>query len=452
VIEPESVDCIVTSPPYYGLRSYSSETIQIFGGDKNCNHNWVKYKGNFDKRNSLFEESPNEFCDKCSAFRCQLGLEPTVDLYISHLVMIFSGLKRVLKNEGTCFVNIGDTYLNNGNLGMVPYRLAIRLQDDGWILRNIIIWNKRIAYKEENHWESKGNGLPESVDNRFAKSTEVVLFLTKIKSGYYFDINALKLDWKEESIERLQRGISDSHKYSKLPLYGGGGGLNKSRPHIEKYTGKLKPIAEKLSSMRARTNRMCDEINTGAISASSIYWNSFYRGYEKDEETPEVQFVQWLRNEVQNAGIESKLEQLFGVYLWRNWLRRDRPGVIMPTIEQWNIVKKLLGYENTPWDWLIKKHGYRRPPDSFLINTQSRPESHFATFPDDLVSILVLHGCPEDGIVLDPFGGIGTTGIVAYELKRRWICVEPVSDFIQIAIRKLKENTAQDFLPIRVKK
>lgn len=446
VIEPESVDCIITSPPYYGLRDYGSDAITIWA-EENCNHQWQEYNGRFDKKNPITKNAEFEICSLCNGSKFQLGLEPTVNLYIGHLTVIFRNLKRILKNTGTCFIVIGDSYLDDGNLAMVPFRLALELKNDGWFIRNILVWNKRFAYRTETGWETNGNGLPESVDNRFSKSTEFILFLTKQKTDYYFNIDGLKLGWKDESILRAMRGVSGYNKYAKLPLYGGGGGLNKPRPHIKKYNGKLKSVAEELSSIRARETRMCDKINSDAFP--TVYGTGFYRFYDKDDTSDEMKFVLWLKDEITNKHLEEKLNSIFGVYLWRNWLRMDRPGILMPTIEQWNIVKNLLGYENTPFDWLIKKHGFKRPPDSFFINTQPRTETHFATFPDDLVYALIVHGCPENGIVLDPFAGIGTSGVVAYNLKRKWIGIEPVSEFIEIAKKILAENTSQQWLELK---
>ena len=176
-----SVDCVITSPPYYGLRSYrGAETI--WGGDPNCEHNFEikKYytqgqsdKATIDSPSKGLEKKWGEgFCSKCGAWKGQLGLEPTYQMYLGHLLMVTRELKRVLKETGTLFWNMGDTY--NGNkigktdkkvsdyvknsmtdlsknkqtgiqeksLLMIPERFAIGMIDQGWILRNKIIWFK----------------------------------------------------------------------------------------------------------------------------------------------------------------------------------------------------------------------------------------------------------------------------------------------------------------------
>jgi len=123
----QSVNCCITSPPYYGLRDYG-------------------VKG-------------------------QIGLEETPGEYVAHLVEVFREVKRVLRDDGTLWVNIGDTHRNKYLL-MVPARLAIALQDDGWYLRNDVIW-------------AKPNPMPESMPDRMTKSHEHVFFMAKAKRYYY---------------------------------------------------------------------------------------------------------------------------------------------------------------------------------------------------------------------------------------------------------------------------
>jgi DNA modification methylase len=139
-----SVHCVVTSPPYWGLRDY-----QVVG---------------------------------------QLGLEPTLQEYIANMVEVFEGVRRVLRDDGVCFVNMGDSYLNvkvnrpsfikPKDLCGVPWRLAFALQDAGWWLRSDIIW-------------AKPNPMPESVTDRPTKSHEYIFLLTK-SSKYFWDQEAVR--------------------------------------------------------------------------------------------------------------------------------------------------------------------------------------------------------------------------------------------------------------------
>src|SRR6266536_746061 len=133
-LDEKSVHAIVTSPPYFGLRSYSDEK-SIWGGDKNCEHN-------------------------CGAWYGALGLEPTPELYVEHICEVFDEAWRVLRDDGTLWIVIGDSY-NIKNLLLIPARVAIALQAQGWILRADIIWHKN-------------NGTPESVTDRPTKSHEHV--------------------------------------------------------------------------------------------------------------------------------------------------------------------------------------------------------------------------------------------------------------------------------------
>jgi len=203
-----SVDMQITSPPYWGLRDYGEGTEVIWDGDENCEHEWdiIKHppKGgktkpeNMPKVGSNLKEQTDgisvrfgyktNICQKCGAWKGQLGLEPTFDLYIKHLCDIFDEVKRVLKKDGTCWINLGDTYARGGNqeerfdkksyggkatqhdttilgrgitkelpskcLVMIPQRFAIEMVNRGWILRNVIIWHKP-------------NCMPSSVKDRF---------------------------------------------------------------------------------------------------------------------------------------------------------------------------------------------------------------------------------------------------------------------------------------------
>jgi len=222
----ESVDMVLTSPPYWGLRTYKTEP-QIWG-DNLCEHEWgdgliknfnaqqdnsggftVKIIGRgkqgFTKGTSG-EASQGQFCLKCNAWRGELGLEPTIELYISHLLQIFDEVKRVLKKTGTCWVNIGDSYAGSGkasgqsieqvtakqasnfssahikmdyggilakSLCGIPERFVLGMQDRGWIRRNSIIWYKK-------------NPMPESVKDRFTEDFEYLFFFSK-QGKYYFE-------------------------------------------------------------------------------------------------------------------------------------------------------------------------------------------------------------------------------------------------------------------------
>jgi DNA modification methylase len=217
----KSVHTIVTSPPYYGLRDYG--TAKWEGGDPECEHKGEPMRtkayingntgtGNDVKNADSFQPYKNA-CGKCGAVRIdeQIGLEVTPDAYIANLVEVFRECKRILRDDGTLWVNIGDSYSGSGNgsgdyrdegasiskndakygthkpgtpnglkpkdLIGIPWMLAFALRADGWYLRQDIIW-------------AKPNPMPESVKDRCTKSHEYIFLLSK-SARYYYDSEAI---------------------------------------------------------------------------------------------------------------------------------------------------------------------------------------------------------------------------------------------------------------------
>jgi len=219
----ESVDMAITSPPYWGLRDYGIK--QIFGGDKDCGHEWNAQPGrklrgtDSSSRKEVYPDihlPDSNICRKCGAWKGQLGLEPTPEMYIEHMTIVFHELKRVLKKEGTFWLNIGDTYggsnsraSHGGRAGfgtkregvfkrgmakclmMIPERLAWSLIQDGWILRNKGVWYKP-------------NGMPSSVGDRFTNKWEYLFMFSKSKK-YYFDLDAVRKPHLDSSYQRINQ-------------------------------------------------------------------------------------------------------------------------------------------------------------------------------------------------------------------------------------------------------
>jgi len=221
-LETGTVQCVVTSPPYWGLRDYGTASWE--GGDENCEH--IEQKclasdknklsgGRGDKTRQTISMQYKKECRECGAIRKdrQIGLEETPEKYVEKMVDVFREIKRVLKKDGTVWLNLGDSYCGgkrksnpkqsmNGeketgheigytpsrdmnhdtikpkDLCMIPARVAIALQADGWYLRQDIIWHKP-------------NPMPESVQDRCTKSHEFIFLLTK-SAKYYFDNEAIK--------------------------------------------------------------------------------------------------------------------------------------------------------------------------------------------------------------------------------------------------------------------
>ncbi len=229
----ESVDCVVTSPPYWALRDYGKAATSIWDAKLSCRHRWgnncvVKRSGGKGKYRSEAGHYVNRssFCTKCGAWRGQFGLEPDFDLYLQHLIAIFDEVQRVLKKTGTLWVNVGDTYagswgsyapnrlgckpsnesttwhrraysdrsfrppssfkqrVRERSLCMIPSRFAIAMTDRNWILRNEIIWHKP-------------NAIPSSAKTRFTDDFEKLFFFVKAKK-YQFQQQIEDFQGKDE--------------------------------------------------------------------------------------------------------------------------------------------------------------------------------------------------------------------------------------------------------------
>ena len=317
----QSVNCVVTSPPYWGLRDYG--TGEWEGGDEDCDHvanpNATKKFGNeeFNKNCPAREMTKTkgyyeDVCPKCGAVRTdnQLGQEDTPEEFAENLVELFREIRRVLKDDGTVWLNIGDTYgYPPKNLVGIPWRVAFALQDDGWILRQDIIW-------------SKPNPMPESVKDRCTKAHEYIFLFAKNKK-YYFDNKSIQEDARNWGTRDRTNG---------------------------KYTSGHAPIL-------------------GGNHAGLV-------GKE------------WEENPKKN--------------------------------------------KRSVW----------------TISTKPFKGAHFAVYPIKLIEPCILAGCPKDGVVLDPFSGSGTTGIVAINNGRNYIGLELNPEYAEMSLERIKDecpNTLEEF-------
>ena len=295
----ESVHCCVTSPPYYALRDYGLDM--------------------------------------------QIGREDTPEQYIDRLTEVFRELRRVLRSDGTLWLNIADTYCGTGNKGYhadpknpkgrngqqiarnnrvsgckqkdligIPWLLAFALRADGWYLRSDIIWQKE-------------NPMPESVKDRCARCYEHIFLFSKSKK-YFFDYKAISEPIAPATAERLKRGMKGGNKYGKpVPGQPQPQSINRPREH-----GEIKD---------------CDI----------------------------------------------------------NPLRNKR--------------------------------------DVWKINTVPFKGGHYAAYPPKLVETCLLAGCPEGGIVLDPFMGSGTTGMVAAQMGRHFVGIELNPAYTELAYKRIGGET-----------
>jgi len=215
-LSDETIQCVVTSPPYWGLRKYSGSQDLIWGGDNSCEHEWFTEKrpsggGHVGEKAKVGATKAGvqrifgykaDTCQTCGAWRGAYGLEPTPEMYVEHTIEILREIRRVLRKDGVCFLNIGDSYAGSGSPGgdyrngkggdeylrpynhkgnnlkpkdlcLIPFRVAIAAQEDGWWVRSVIIWNKP-------------NPMPESVRDRPTESHEYILMLTKSGTSQYW--------------------------------------------------------------------------------------------------------------------------------------------------------------------------------------------------------------------------------------------------------------------------
>lgn len=337
----ESIDCCVTSPPYWGLRDYG-----------------------------------------CSE---QIGLEKSPELYIENITKIFNEVFRILKPKATLWLNISDSYAGSGkgsfthpktnnkwkqgtNIGIshssgkkelihnfksegikpkdligIPWMVAFALRESGWYLRQDIIW-------------SKPNPMPESVKDRCTRSHEYIFLFSKSKK-YYYDYESIMTPVKNATVRRMIQDIENQ---------------NGSNRAVGKTNGNMKAVVPKRNPIPS-DNRKGNQ-GTGGIPIGL-------------------------------NGSKFKNHQ--------NYM--DEEG---------NLIHGSKANKKSVWE----------------VSTKPFKDAHFATFPQDLIVDCIQAGCPEGGIVLDPFMGSGTTAIVAKKLNRNFIGIELNEDYVKITKKRLHKE------------
>jgi len=447
-IPDESIDMCITSPPYWGLRDYGGDTIVVWG-DKDCKHEWgsdiIKQKtSGGQKETNLFKGRnlnginsqktlyQGNHCIKCNAWKGQLGLEPTFNLFVEHLVQIFEAIKPKLTKMGTLWVNLGDTYSGGGGLGVpqgvhrdtilekwdlnehnqklwktkndrypdnnpqaklrsvmgksligIPDRFKIAMIDKGWICRNEIIWHKPSC-------------MPSSATDRFTVDFEKLFFFSKNKK-YYFKQQFDPI--KEESIKRLKRGVSIQNKLHKDNTQTG------LQPHTVHNERTNDPNRETPNTRNKRT-----------------VWSINPKGFK---EAHFAVFPEELIKVPIDAGCPEKvctkcnkpIETKYEVPMIKNRenTRKD---------------KRLIG-DNTPAG--VKK--VERPPS----DAGTRPKTE----------TIISCDCNAEfrkGVVLDPFMGSGTTAIVANKQGKDWLGIELNPEYVKIAKKRIAKYGSNIYL------
>lgn len=360
-LESESVHCCVTSPPYWGLRDYGVDG--------------------------------------------QLGLEPTPKEYITKMVEVFREVKRVLRPDGTLWVNMGDSYASDPGKGYygndpknpakgtarartlslapkqlvgIPWRLAFALQEDGWWLRSDIIW-------------SKPNPMPESVTDRPTKAHEYIFLLSK-SSRYFYDYEAIKEPCVQDEYANGFRGGA----------YCNNSTFNNSEGGKRTNTGNL--------TARDRVRGSKGVINNPPNSALRI---KVPAGWDVKPGAHGT-----INREGRTVGEYNEVPVRKSGNKERKINASDRLNTHMGS--------------SIPWEGST-----RNKRTVWTVPTHAFPEAHFATFPPDLIVPCILAGCPEGGTVLDPFAGGGTTLFVAEQIERNSIGIELNPDYCEIIRRRM---------------
>ena len=398
LLPADSFDCVVTSPPYWGLRDYGTGRWE--GGDPDCDHrsptmregrdeNRAKLAGSAATNSAQLLLAHRSACGKCGAVKVdeQIGLEPTLAEHIAAMVEVFREVRRVLKPTGVCWINYGDCYATSPNgrsaadtkaagnddrtfrdkpfstiqgtlkskdLCMVPERLFIALQDDGWWVRSKMPWIKR-------------NGMPESITDRPANSLEQVALLTK-SERYWYDAEAVRKPASPSTNSRVAQNVAAQAGSSRA-----NGGA--------KTNGPMKAVVR----------------------------------FKKPGVTPK------------SAGDET------GIRANESW----HASTAGPPLNDRNFRNTDLFFSSikVPFGLISDAEG---TPLAIDANPQGFSEAHFATFPMALIEPLIKAGCPVGGHVLDPFGGSGTTALAAVTMGRSATLIELNPEYATLARARIE--------------
>jgi DNA modification methylase len=468
----ESIDCVITSPPYWKQRDYKHPK--------------------------------------------QIGQERNYSEYINRLVGVFNKIKNLLKPSGTFFLNVGYKWKEK-ELLLIPELLAIELQKNGWTLLNKIIWYKP-------------NAMPSSLNSRFSNVYEPVFLFVKKESKYNYylsldelrkpntnfmikrqpsDIVGLKVKntlfkdkkGKTEGIVEEVFKTVDGNILAQVRWINGERSLILVNDFAKESQIKAELICPKCEGKISNELEIDRHVNCNEFPRPILPPKSdFDRRIEIKKTGTQISlFVSpssyegKYRISPENRGASpGARKSLFGEYLvlqrrykilqpivanylkyWKekrkisikeidkllgykdtaaHWFRKDKgswgKGGAIPSPDDWIKLKKILNFDDIYDRWLTEYHLVlqtvkphpkgKNPGDVWEINTQPFPEAHFATFPEELVKKCILAGCPPEGTVLDPFAGSGTTGKVAEDLGRNAILIELIPEYLEIIKKRCK--------------
>ncbi len=451
----ESVHLVMTSPPYWSLRDYGVPP-SVWGGESECEHVWAVTQRTAEATSSVhwqhakpgganknrhgsraavgeameFTEVTSGFCQRCGAWLGCLGLEPTPEEYIAHLVEVFREVRRVLRPDGVCVLNLGDSYAGSwGNFGardgqqrgksekqlprkgnrdhtarpgtasvpglkpkdkcLIPHRVAMALQADGWYLRSDCVW-------------IKSNPMPEAVKDRPTTAHEFIFLLTK-SGRYWWDADAIRQPLAEGSGERYDAGYK-----------------SKTRPHADRMAVGKSPVWDHSGintdpaahAARGRNFRTSDLVLDD--EGVPIAYVCATRGF------PGAHFASFPRELVLpfvKAACPPKACKECGA----GWLRR----------------REKIGS--------FQRRG-RGNAEGSPYQTQGSDQNVYAVGGWAPACECEAEAAP--GVVLDPFAGSGTVGVVAAHHGRQFVGVDASPEYVAMANGRIAEEGRGMPLPV----
>jgi DNA modification methylase len=440
-MEPESVHCVVTSPPYWGLRDYGTATW--IGGDEACDHlagalvsaksglrnDGREHVGPYAGEKAVTTGMPHRsICGKCGATRVdsQLGLEPTPEAYVESMVAVFREVKRVLRSDGTVWLNLGDSYagssqtggtdvsglLGYGNSGTrdpkvthgpkrplaglkpkdlvgIPWRVAFALQADGWYLRSDIIW-------------AKPNPMPESVTDRPTKSHEYLFLLSK-SPRYYYDADAVR---EENS----------------------GSDVNKRRAEAGLLArASAKDLASRSQGGNGRNPDSQTPYGVGGRNLRSV-WNIATQPY------PGAHFATFPQALVEPCIKAGTSEKGVCPGCGDPWERVVEKGEFVDSSSSTQKRRVVNAREVGRYGTDQLDVGSTAGSGAFVFG---RYETTTTGWRPSCPCVIQLD--PVPAIVLDPFAGSGTTGLVAQRLSRRAVLIDLNGDYLDQVMERNRD-------------
>lgn len=460
-LEKNSVDCVFTSPPYWGLRDYGTGANSVWDDDPDCEHEWNEVikkaphgEGFGDNKAivSMSEDSISGLCH-CGAWKGQLGLEPTWQLFIKHMVEISSLIKRVLKPTGSYYLVMGDTYAGSGGAGgdynpggmregqpkykqnhyrdvvtkpkqllLIPSRLAIALQEDGWTLRNKIIWYKT-------------NHMPSSVKDRLTNSYEEIFHFVQNRK-YYYDLDSIREPHKYQHqppgnklIEpgRTPISVDNPTKRARPPKEQSFNVAGKNPSDVQKWENPDGQTAQQFA--RKKHSGYLDENGELMVNPLGKNPSDFFKSNTKPY--PEAHFAVFPED-ICIPRIKSSTPKEVCVSCGKARERIIEKGELVFGDGHKRLIDRVKVDETGMDAWAGRgAKGERMIPCAYYENktigwTKCSCQADF-----------------EPGVVLDPFAGTGTTGKVALDLGRKAILIEINQDYQELIERRLSVHNPE---------